>query len=285
VFKNKKMNIGIFAKTFTQPSMEGTLDRVQEHGLTQVQFNMSCAGLPSLPDFIDPAMAKKIYAETSKRNIQIAAVSGTFNMIHPDVKERKAGLKGLRTLAAACHDMGTFIITLCTGTRDPNNMWQWHKDNSNKSAWNDLLETMKYALEIAELHKVILAFEPEPANVVGDAKKGKKLLDEMQSDHLKVVMDAANLFQPGNVHCMRETMEEAFDLLSNDIVIAHAKDIRVKNNELEVVAAGKGIVDYDIYLDLLKNYGFKGALILHGLNEDEVGTSVRFLEQKLVQLN
>jgi len=27
---------------------------------------------------------------------------------------------------------------------------------------------------------------------------------------------------------MRETMEEAFDLLSNDIVIAHAKDIRVK---------------------------------------------------------
>jgi sugar phosphate isomerase/epimerase len=55
-----------------------------------------------------------------------------------------------------------------------------HKDNSNKSAWNDLLETMKYALEIAELHKVILAFEPEPANVVGDAKKGKKLLDEMQ---------------------------------------------------------------------------------------------------------
>src|SRR5580765_128620 len=181
------MNIGIFAKTFTQPSMEGTLDCVQEHGLTQVQFNMSCAGLPSLPDFIDPAMAKKIYAETSKRNIQIAAVSGTFNMIHPDIKERKAGLKGLQALAAVCYEMGTSIITLCTGTRDQDNMWQWHKDNGNKSAWNDLLETMKYALEIAELHNVILAFEPEPANVVDNAKKGKKLLDEMQSDHLKVV--------------------------------------------------------------------------------------------------
>jgi sugar phosphate isomerase/epimerase len=279
------MNIGIFAKTFTQPSLEGILDRVQEHGLTQVQFNMSCAGLSSLPDFIDPVIAKKIYAETSKRNIQIAAVSGTFNMIHPDVKERKTGLKGLRTLAAACHDMGTFIITLCTGTRDPNNMWQWHKDNSNKSAWNDLLETIQRALEIAEQYEVILAFEPEPANVIDNAQKGRKLLDEMQSHHLKVVMDAANLFQPVNVHCMRETMEEAIDLLSSDIVMAHAKDIRVKNNELEVVAAGKGIVDYDIYLDLLKNYGFNGALILHGLHEDEVGASIQFLEKKLLHLN
>jgi sugar phosphate isomerase/epimerase len=52
--------------------------------------------LSSLPDFIDPVIAKKFHAETSKRNIQIAAVSGTFNMIHPDIKERKAGLKGLQ---------------------------------------------------------------------------------------------------------------------------------------------------------------------------------------------
>jgi sugar phosphate isomerase/epimerase len=279
------MTIGIFAKTFTQPSLEGILDRVYGHALTQVQFNMSCAGLASMPDYIDPAIAKKIYKETYKRNIQIAAVSGTFNMIHPDVKERETGLKKLCALAAACDAMETCIVTLCTGSRNPDNMWQFHPENNTSSAWNDLLEIMEKALQIAEEYEVILAFEPEPANVVANAQKGKKLLDEMRSKYLKVVMDAANLFQPGNVHAMRETMKEAFDLLGNDIVLAHAKDIQVKNNELEVVAAGKGILDYDVYVELLQEYSFNGALILHGLQEDEVETSIQFLERKLLHLN
>ncbi len=53
------MDIGIFAKTFAQPSIEAVLDAVHKHGLTVVQFNMSCAGLSSLPDFIDSAIIKK----------------------------------------------------------------------------------------------------------------------------------------------------------------------------------------------------------------------------------
>jgi len=36
---------------------------------------MSCAGLSSLPDFIDPVIAKKFMPKQVK-NIQIAAVSG-----------------------------------------------------------------------------------------------------------------------------------------------------------------------------------------------------------------
>lgn len=279
------MNIGIFAKTFVRPSLEGVLEAVQQHGLTQVQFNMSCAGLSSLPDSIDPVIAQKIYHETQVRNIQIAAVSGTFNMIHPDVKERQSGLNRLRTLAAACTDMGTSVITLCTGTRNSNNMWLKHPGNADQSAWKDLLETMQSALQIAEEYKVTLAFEPEPANVVDSAEKGRKLLNEMKSANLKVVMDAANLFEINNVQQMQETMDKSFYLLGNDIVIAHAKDIKINNGDLEVVAAGDGILDYDAYLKLLHEYQFRGALILHGLDEQQVETSVHFIKQKLQSLN
>lgn len=279
------MEIGIFAKTFVRPSLEGVLDAVQQHGLTRVQFNMSCAGLSALPDSIDPVIAQKIYHETQIRNIQIAAVSGTFNMIHPDVKERQSGLNRLRTLAAACKDMGTSVITLCTGTRNPDNMWLKHPGNADQSAWKELLETMQSALQIAEEYQVTLAFEPEPANVVDSAEKGRKLLNEMKSGNLKVVMDAANLFERNNVHQMQETMDKAFYLLGNDIVIAHAKDIKISNEDLQVVAAGDGILDYDAYLKLLHKYQFGGALILHGLDEQQVETSVHFIKQKLQSLN
>jgi sugar phosphate isomerase/epimerase len=246
---------------------------------------MSCAGLSSLPDFIDPIIAKKIYQETQIRNIQISSVSGTFNMIHPDVDERQSGLERLRTLASACKDMGTSVITLCTGTRNPDNMWQKHPGNADNSAWRDLLETMEQALRIAQEYQVTLAFEPEPANVVANAEKGRRLLDEMKFNNLKVVMDAANLFEINTVEHMQETLDNAFYLLGHDIVIAHAKDIEIINGELEFTAAGKGILDYDAYLNLLHDYQFKGALILHGLHEQQVPTSVDFLKQKLLSFN
>ena len=274
------MDIGIFAKTFKRSSLEAVLNVICMHGLTQVQFNMSCAGLSSLPDFIDPVIVQKIHHETRLRNIQVAAVSGTFNMIHPDRTERQLGLKRLHTLAAACKDMGTSVITLCTGTRDPDNMWRKHPGNSDSSAWKDLLETMEHAIRISQQYRVTLAFEPEAANVIDTAEKGRTLLNEIRSTNLKVVMDASNLFQTHNLHRMQETMDNAFNLLGDDIVIAHAKDIKIRDEELEFVAAGEGILDYDAYLKLLHDYGFKGPLILHGLDEQQVTTSIHFLKQK-----
>ena len=49
----------------------------------------------------------------------MAAVSGTFNMAHPDPAVRRAGLEALHPLALSCTLMDAPIVTLCTGTYDP----------------------------------------------------------------------------------------------------------------------------------------------------------------------
>src|ERR1043166_8168981 len=159
------MRLGIFAKTFVRPTVEQTLDAVREHGLDCVQFNLACAGLPSLPDALDRTLCERVRRAHEERQIVMAAVSGTFNMIHPDGRQRREGLRRLGVLAAGCRWLGTSVITLCTGTRDPENMWRRHPDNDSPQAWNDLIHSMKEALKIAEDNAVILAFEPEIANV------------------------------------------------------------------------------------------------------------------------
>ncbi len=276
------MKLGIFAKTFQRPSLEQTLDAVQAYGLHYVQFNMACAGLPSMPEAVETDTARRIKLEAEKRNISIAAVSGTFNMIHPDRRIRSGGLDKLRNLAAVCGEMETSVITLCTGTRDPYDMWKPHPDNHSKEAWKDLIHSMQEALKIAEQFGVTLAFEPEPGNVVSDAQKGKLLLDAMGSSRLKVVMDAANLVRPGEPDKMPAIMEQAFELLGEHIVIAHAKDFTAEE-ETQYVAAGTGLLDYDRYVSLLKAYSFEGPLILHGLDESEVRKSVDFLRDKITK--
>ena len=113
------MQLGVFAKTFTRTTVEEMLDAVVAHKLDCIQFNFSSAGLESLPDKIDPSLAKRIGTAVRKRGICMAGVSGTFNMIHPDPKQRADGFRRLEAIAASCQMIGTNLITLCTGTRDP----------------------------------------------------------------------------------------------------------------------------------------------------------------------
>ena len=54
------MRLGIFAKTFARSSPEGVFDALASHDLRETQFNMSVAGLPSMPDEIDPALADRV---------------------------------------------------------------------------------------------------------------------------------------------------------------------------------------------------------------------------------
>ena len=278
------MRLGIFAKTFSRPSPEGVFDAIVGHGLRATQFNMSAAGLPSMPDEIAPALADRVREAAAERNIALVAVSGTFNMIHPDAEVRRDGLRRLGVLAGACERLGTSTLTLCTGTRDPEDMWRRHPDNVRPEAWRDLLATMQEALETAEEHGVTLAFEPETGNVVDSAEKGRRLLDEMRSPRLKVIMDAANLFDAEDparrLSRSGEILDEAFELLGGDLLLAHAKDVKGSG---EVVAAGKGDLNYDLYLKHLSEAGYGGPLVMHGLAEEEVEGSLAFLRRKLAE--
>jgi sugar phosphate isomerase/epimerase len=235
-----------------------------------------------MPEEIDPVLADRVREAAAERDVALAAVSGTFNMAHPDKGVRRDGLRRLGVLAGACQRLGTSTITLCTGTRDPESMWRRHPDNATPEAWRDMHATMQGALETVESSGITLAFEPEIGNVVDSAQKGRRLLEEMRSPRLKVVMDAANLFDADDPACRlsrsEEVLHQAFDLLGGDIVMTHAKDVRRSG---EVVAAGKGDLDYDLYLRHLVEAGFDGPLILHGLGEEEVEGSVAFLRERL----
>ena len=274
------MHPGIFAKTFARPSVEEMLDAVASHGIRSVQFNMACAGVASMPDAIDPALAQCIAHACASHGIAMAAVSGTFNVIHPHEHVRADGMRRLDVLAGACAALGTRIVTMSTGTRDAENMWRRHADNDSPGAWKDLCASMEQAVCIADTHDVLLAFEPEVSNVVDSARKGRQLLDDIRSPRLRVVIDGANLFHAGELPRMREILDEAFELLGADIVLAHAKDLS-RDGEAGHEAAGTGVLDYDRYLRLLHGIGYTDPLILHNLNEAQVPKAVAFLEEKL----
>jgi sugar phosphate isomerase/epimerase len=270
--------LGILTTTYRYSTLDDTLDAVVRSGLRTVQFEPASAGIAPFPAHIDAALCLEVRQALASRGLTMAAISGTVNMIHPDPEERQSGLRRVLGVIDACAAFGTSVVTLCTGTRDPQSMWRRHPANDTEDAWTDLVASMREVVRRAEERGVTLAFEPEVNNVVDSARKARRLLDEIGSSALKVVMDPANIFHAGELARMHEMLEEAFALLGSDIALAHAKDLD-HDGDAGHLPAGRGVLDYQYYLSLLQRTGFAGALVLHGLQEEDVASCVAFLRQ------
>ena len=274
------MEIGIFARTFTAPTLDGVLDGVVGHGLKHVHFNLACAGVESLPASIDNKLCRTLRKAFDDRDLVMVGVSATFNAIHPDLKKRRDEISGAKRLIERCGDLGTSLVSLCSGTRDPLDPWRKHPDNNLPQAWHDLVHTLEQLLPLAERHRVTLGIEPEHANVIDSPGKARQLLNELKSESLKIIIDGANLFDTQEeLSNMERVLKEAFDQLGEDIVMAHAKDIP-NDPERKQQAAGTGRLDWDTYFRLLHASGFDGPVVLHNLEPGEVGDAVAFVRAK-----
>ena len=268
--------LGLLSPEFPTASLDANLDAMAATGAIGVQFDLVSAVGESFPTELSPPTLEAINAGFSQRHLTLAALSGTYNMIDPDPQARLLGAEGLDRVIALAPRLNTEVVTLCTGSRDPESMWRKHPDNDTSEAWADLLVQIERAVQVAEEYDVTLAVEPEIGNTINSVQKARRLLDEVRSSHLKIVMDGANIFQPGQLPNMRKVLDEAFELLGSDIVLAHAKDLD-KDGEAGHLAAGRGRLDYPYYLELLRKSGFEGAIILHALKPAEAPDRLAFV--------
>lgn len=266
--------IGIFAKTFNRESLLEILQAAKSEGFDLIQFNMSCVGLPSLPDHIPENTLVEIQQAVAETDLKMAGLSATFNMSHPDPKVRQAGLASLEVLAKAAPMMGTELLSLCTGSRHPVDKWAFHPDNTSSAAWLDMCLTMEKALIIAEQHNIFLGIEPELGNIVSNAPKAQQLLSEMKSDRLKVILDPANLFEETSLRQMKYFIAESIDLLAPAIAMTHAKD---RDGVGGFVAPGRGLIPFDYFVRRLAEAGVTAPMVAHGFREEEVPGVADFL--------
>ena len=116
------------------------------------------------------------------------------------------------------------------------------------------------------------------------ATSARRLLDEMQSERLKIIIDGANLFPSGTLPRQHEIIAEAFTLLGDDIAIAHAKDL-IQDGRAGDRAAGTGKLDYPFYIEQLREVNFRGPLQMHGLSAEQVAQTTAFFAQPAVRIS
>jgi sugar phosphate isomerase/epimerase len=270
------MYSAIFSRTYAAKDIAEVFADAAQDGFQGVQANLSSAGLMSLPETL-PSQVGKAFAEQARaKGLCIAALSGTYNMVHPNLRVREASRVGFCNVVQAARQMGTSVVSLCTGSRNEQDMWRSHPDNASAAAWNDLRSELEFALRLAEENGISLAIEPEPANVIHDAASARRILDEMASASLGIILDAANLLSPATLAVQRQIIAEAAGLLGDSLLLAHAKDIDAEGN---VVTPGEGAVDLAAFTKALRLVGYDGALITHGFAEGKTRVAAETLRR------
>lgn len=277
------MKIGVCSTDFESDTIDKIFQKMASFGFRATQFSYVSVGEDEMLKNVREEMIEEILAASRKYDVEITAVNATFNMTNPDKDILAECIRRMEFMCRANQMLGCDILTLCTGSMNTESMWRYHPDNESPEAWDKMIGTMSRVAEIADNYHMYLAMETEASNIVSTPEKARRAMDQVGYSRLKMIIDCANLFHVGTAHRenVAATVRHAFDCFGDDIILAHGKDI-AESEGIEFAPVGEGIVDYDLFLQLLKEHSYEGNMIVHGIYKEELmSPCVAFISRKL----
>jgi L-ribulose-5-phosphate 3-epimerase len=274
------MNIGIRAHDIENLPLEELVQEIARKGLTSVQLALSKSleGVNTDLGSLSPGLARYVASVFSKNNVQIAVLGCYFNMIHPDLVERKKGIERFKEHIRFARDFGCSIVATETGNVNAEIFYT--EENFKEEPFLEVVESVRELVKEAEKFGVIVGVEAGVNHPVYSPKVMKRLLDSIDSNNLQVILDPVNLLTIDTYQNQEEIFQEAMDLFGDRVVILHAKDFIIENNQLVPTAVGKGLLNYEYILnEIIKKKPFINIL-LEETKEPFIDQSIAFLREK-----
>ena len=238
------MQLGIRLHDIKKAPLEERLSIAHEQGFACGHLALSkvISEYPVDDGALTPGYAlylKKLFA---KNELDIAVLGCYLNLANPNPeslnKIRKRYLTHIRF--ASLLDVGV----VGTETGAVNEEYKFEERNHSGEALDIFIHNVRPVVEYAEKMGVIFALEPVYKHIVCNPKRARRVLDEINSPNLQIIFDPVNLLDISNYKNRDEIIEEAMELLGDDIAMIHIKDFVVEDGKLVSVAAGTGEMDY-----------------------------------------
>lgn len=274
------INIGIRAHDIENLPLEELVQVIANKGLTSVQLALSKSleGVNTELGSLSPGLARYVGSVFSKHNVQIAVLGCYFNMIHPDLVERKKGIERFKEHIRYARDFGCSIVATETGNVNPEIFYT--EENFKEEPFLEVVESVLELVKEAEKFGVIVGIEVGVNHPVYSPKVMKRLLDSINSNNLQVILDPVNLLTIDTYQNQEEIFQEAMDLFGDRVIILHAKDFIIENNQLVPTAVGKGLLNYEYILNEIKKKKPFINILLEETKEPFINESIAFLKEK-----
>jgi len=274
------INLGIRAHDVKASSLDELVQTVKDKGLSCVQLALA----KSFPELntslgsLSPGLAKNIGNVFQQMNIQIAVLGCYINMIHPDQQERQKALDRFKEHIRYARDFGCSVVGTETG--NVHAKMGFTVENFREKPFLDVVESVKELVNEAEKFGVIVGIEAGVNHPIYNPMLLKRLLDEVNSHNLQIIFDPVNLLTVENYIYQDEIFKEAIELFGDRIIIVHCKDFVIEDGKLKFASPGKGLLNYDLVMELIKPKKPYIQFLLESTTEPFIDDSIAFLHEK-----
>lgn len=202
---------------------------------------------------------KKLFA---KNELDFAVLGCYLNLANPDPVQLKSIQNKYLAHIRFAAQLGAGVVGTETGA--PNVEYQFEEACWSVEALELFIHNLRPVVEYAEKMGVLIAIEPVARHIVCNPARARRVLDEINSPNLRIILDPVNLLEVYNYEKQDEIMDEAIELLGKDIAVLHVKDFVVENGELKSVPVGFGQFHWDRIMPYLK----KEKPYMHATLED-----------------
>jgi sugar phosphate isomerase/epimerase len=276
------VELGIFTQYINADSIEKLADKVRSFGLTSVVLD-TFPGLDIDYEHLDAAVCRRIRQAFDHSGVKIAAFGGYVNFVHPVHLERQSIQRQFAGMIRMCADIGIPMVCSEAGSYHPTG-YLWDPANRTEQVFNMAVESIRPLAEYAKNNGVQICLEPYVMSMAYSAERLGHLVQAIGPDDVKVVLDPAGILTRATLQTDAQSpvVVKAFKHLAPYIGLVHVQDCRPApewNNHFEWLGAGKGLLDYELFMDSVIRVGYEGPLILEFLSEEDIPASMAYVQQ------
>ena len=242
------MIIGMRGHDFGRMQPEALARAIAAYGFraTQLAFTKCFEG-PAEQYMTDEALAS-IRETFAARGIVIPVMGCYVSAADPDDAVREAA----KASFAQCLRASKILGAGCVGTETTH----FHADESEReAAYARLLDFARYVSAEAEACGAIAAIEPVALHTLNTPELARRLLRDVNSPNLKIILDTANLITPQTIapEAQREVLERAVACFGEHVVALHIKDgVFDESGKWINRPLGQGVMDWEHLFPILR---------------------------------
>lgn len=246
------MQFGIRLHDAVQAPLEERLKIVKEQGFTCAHLALSkvISENSVAESALTPGYAMYLKRLFAKNELDVAVLGCYLNLANPDPGKLRAIQNKYMANIRFAAQLGAGVVGTETGA--PNVEYKFEEACWNEESLQIFIKNLRPVVKYAEQMGVLFAIEPVVRHIVCNPVRARRVLDEIDSPNLRIILDPVNLLEIYNYEKQDEILDEAIELLGKDVAVLHVKDFVVKDGKLVSVAVGQGQCHWDRIIPYMK---------------------------------
>ncbi|OKP99109.1 sugar phosphate isomerase/epimerase [Paenibacillus sp. P46E] len=244
------LHLGIRAHDFGQNPLTELTAKLCRYHFTHIQFAVHKSFPESVPAIssLSPGTAAHFGDAFRQAGIRIAVLGCYVNIVDSDPAQRTLALDAFSTHLRLARDFGASLVGTETGSVGKG----YTTANFTEEAFQQAVVSVQAMVAEAERFGVTVGIEAGINHPLHTAQLARRLLTQVPSNNLQIILDCANLMTVDNYRQQDAVIAEALELLSDRIAVIHLKDYTIRDGQIVIVPVGQGLLNFAPLLHYMK---------------------------------